>query len=79
MIGAVSGLFLGAVICILQLQFGLIKLGEGDGAFVINSYPVIMQWADFVYIFFTVIFIGFVAAWIPSRQISKKYLDVKLS
>lgn len=77
--GAVLGLFLGGLICWLQLQFGLISLGEANGSFVVNAYPVKIQLLDFIYVFFTVCLIGIVAAWIPARQISKKYLDIKLS
>jgi len=33
---------------------------------------------DFIYVFITVITIGFIAAWYPVRQISKKYLHQKL-
>ena len=79
LIGAISGLILGALICILQMKFGIVKLGDASGSFIVNAYPVVMQWLDFIYIFFTVSIIGILAAWIPSRQISKKYLGIKLS
>jgi lipoprotein-releasing system permease protein len=78
MIGALSGLILGTIICVLQMQFGLVGLGDANGAFIVNSYPVILQWTDFIYVFFTVFIIGMVAAWIPTRRISQQYLDVKL-
>lgn len=77
--GAILGLFLGGLICWLQLQFGLISLGDANGSFVVNAYPVDVQILDFIYVFFTVCIIGIAAAWIPARQISKKYLNVKLS
>ncbi len=79
MIGAVSGLILGTIICVLQMQFGLVGLGDANGSFIVNAYPVVMQWPDFIYIFFTVSLIGILAAWIPTRRISKKYLGIKLS
>lgn len=79
LIGAISGLVLGSVICFLQQQFGFVKLGNGDGSFVIDSYPVLMLPQDFILIFFTVSIIGIIAAWIPVRQISSKYLSVKLT
>ncbi len=78
-IGAIAGLILGTIVCILQMEFGIVKLGDASGSFIVNSYPVILQWLDFVYIFLTVTIIGILAAWIPSRQISKKYLGIKLS
>lgn len=79
MIGAISGLVLGAIICVLQIQFGLVGLGGAEGSFIVDAYPVVMQWLDFVAIFFTVTLIGILAAWIPTRRISKKYLGIKLS
>lgn len=79
LIGAFLGLLLGSLICVLQMQFGFIGLGQGEGAFVVDAYPVVMQVPDFIYIFMTVCTIGILASWIPARQISKKYLEVKLS
>ncbi|MCD4771808.1 MAG: FtsX-like permease family protein [Bacteroidales bacterium] len=77
--GAVFGLTFGALICWLQQEFGLISLGSGDGSFIIDSYPVKMKVLDFVYVFITVFVIGFGAAWLPVKQISKKYLEQKLA
>jgi len=78
MIGALSGLILGTLICVMQMQFGLVGLGDANGAFIVNSYPVILQWTDFVYVFFTVFIIGILATWIPTRRISQQYLNIKL-
>ena len=79
MLGAVAGLVLGSIICILQMQFGLVSLGTAAGSFIVDAYPVSMQWTDFVAIFVTVVLIGIIAAWIPTRRISRKYLRIKLS
>jgi len=72
--GALLGLTFGGLISWVQQQFGLISLGGGSGAFVIDAYPVQLQTNDFVVVFFTVIAIGFFVAWYPVQQISKKYL-----
>ncbi len=77
--GAVLGLLLGAILCWLQLRFGLIGLGSEANAFIVPAYPVKMVATDFITIFFTVFVIGFVAAWYPVRQISKKYLETSLA
>jgi len=77
--GAFLGLILGALICIIQQVFGIIKLGSGDGSFVVDAYPVLMQWTDFILIFITVTIIGLLAAWIPVRKLSARYLNVKLN
>ncbi len=75
--GALLGLTFGGLISWVQQQFGLISLGGGSGAFVIDAYPVQLQINDFVVVFFTVIAIGFFVAWYPVQQISKKYLPRK--
>jgi len=77
-IGAIAGLILGALLCLAQQQFGLLRLGDGGGSFIVQNYPVQMQWTDFVFVFLTVIIIGFLAAVIPVRQISRRFLRVKL-
>ncbi len=73
LIGALAGLLFGAIICWIQLKFGLIKL-QGSGTFVIDAYPVRMQVLDFIYVFLTVFVIGFFAAWYPARQVVKRHL-----
>lgn len=78
-LGAVLGLFLGAVLCWLQLRFGLIGLGSDANAFIVPAYPVKMVALDFMAVFFTVFLIGLMAAWYPVRQISKKYLETSLA
>ena len=79
MIGAILGLALGAVICWLQIRFGLIRLGGENSSFVVNAYPVYMQVADFVVVFFTVMSIGFLATWYPVYNIKKIHLgQIKL-
>ena len=75
--GALAGLLLGTLICWIQMRFGLIKLGAPDSTFVISAYPVSMQPADFVLVFFTVMIIGFLAAWYPVHNIRK--MDISLN
>ncbi|MFH2141448.1 MAG: FtsX-like permease family protein [Bacteroidota bacterium] len=72
--GALIGLGLGAMLCFLQTEFEFVKLqGEADRLFI-TAYPVEMQIWDFIYVLFTVIFIGFFASWYPVRYITRKYL-----
>ncbi len=68
--GAFVGLFLGFVICYLQMEYGFVKL-EGQGSFVIDSYPVKMKALDFVLVLLTVMVIGFIASWLPSHKLLK--------
>ena len=71
--GAIAGLILGCLICLLQQQFGLVKI-QGGESFVIDTYPVSMEILDFLYVFLTVLLIGFLAAWYPVRYISRKFM-----
>ncbi len=75
--GAMAGMILGALVCWIQMRFGIIRLGAPDSTFVINTYPVSMQPADFVLVFLTVMVIGFLAAWYPVHNIRK--MDTSLS
>ena len=76
--GALLGLFLGFVLCALQIQFGLVKLGDAN-AFIVPYYPVKLIFSDFIWIFLTVLTIGIFAAWYPVRQISSRYLNQRIS
>lgn len=76
--GAVLGLLLGFILCWIQIQFGLVKLGDAN-AFIVPYYPVKLIFMDFVWIFLTVLLIGIFAAWYPVRQISSKYLNQRIS
>ncbi|MEE4115120.1 MAG: FtsX-like permease family protein [Marinilabiliaceae bacterium] len=71
-IGAIAGLLLGGFVCWLQQQYGIVKL-SGD-TLVIDTYPVVMQFLDFVLVLITVLAIGFGAAWYPVRYMTKRYL-----
>ena len=72
-LGAILGLMTGTIICWIQQHFGLIKI-QGSDSFVIDTYPVNIELPDFIYIFLTVLFIGYLAAWYPVRYISRKFL-----
>ncbi len=76
--GSLLGLIVGFVLLQLQLQFGLIKLGAGEGSFIIDAYPVKILPLDFLYVFITVIIIGYIATWYPVRFLTAKYADISL-
>jgi lipoprotein-releasing system permease protein len=70
--GALTGLILGFIICWLQERYGLIRLNSES--LMMQSYPVIMKLKDFIIVPFTVLLIGYWAAWYPVRFLTKKYL-----
>jgi len=72
-IGASAGVVVGLFICWLQETYGLIRLGT-SGAFMVDFYPVDIQWLDIFGVFLTVLLIGFFAAYYPVRYITRKYI-----
>jgi lipoprotein-releasing system permease protein len=67
-IGAVSGLLIGLLICWLQVTYKFVPFNEG---FVVDAYPIRVNPLDILYIFSTVMTIGFLAAWYPVRLLTK--------
>lgn len=72
--GAVLGIIGGLLLCWIQQQFGVVRLGDSSGNFVVDAYPVSVHFWDIIIIFFTVIAMGWIAVWYPVRQLSKKLL-----
>lgn len=72
-IGAVAGVILGLILCLVQQEYGIISLGN-SGSFVVDSYPVSVHIWDVVLIFITVLVIGFISVWYPVRYLSKRLL-----
>ena len=73
-IGAFIGIALGLLLCWLQQAYGMVRLGDSDGAFIINAYPVSVHYSDVFFIFLTVIAVGWLSVWYPVRYLSKRLL-----
>ena len=71
-IGVIIGIILGLILCYLQMEFGLISLGGESGAYIVNAYPVQIEWFDILIIAITVLSLGFLAAIYPARTLSKQ-------
>lgn len=72
-IGAVAGVILGLILCLVQQEYGIISLGNA-GSFVVDSYPVSVHGWDVVLIFITVLMIGFISVWYPVKYLSNRLL-----
>ena len=72
--GAVGGILLGLLLCFAQQQFGFITLGGGNGAFLVDAYPVSVHVMDVLLIFVTVIVVCFLSVWYPVHYLSKRLL-----
>lgn len=70
-VGAISGLIIGLVVCLLQQQFHFVTF---DDQYVIPYYPIKMQLNDFIWILGVVMGIGFLAAIYPVRIFTKNDL-----
>jgi lipoprotein-releasing system permease protein len=74
-IGGLIGIVLASIICGLQLKFHLIKL-QG-GSFIIDYYPVKLNWLDFLLVASTILFVAVIASWIPARKASVQAFSLK--
>lgn len=68
-LGALIGLVLGTIICLIQIKFKVVPMSEG---FVVDAYPVSLQFYDYVSILSCVLIIGFLASWYPVRVFTAK-------
>ena len=46
LIGAITGVVLGLILCLCQQQFGWLRLSGDPANMIINAYPVEVQWTD---------------------------------
>ena len=75
LMGAVLGIGIGLLLCGLQQQFGLVSLGGGAGTYIVDAYPVSVHYIDVLFIFLTVIAVGWLSSWYPVRYMSKRLLS----
>ena len=73
MTGAVAGIVIGLLLCLVQQKFGLVSTGVGGG-FIMDSYPVKVMTGDVVAVFVTVLVTGFMAVWLPVRLLTGKFV-----
>ena len=67
MLGTVTGLVIGVLLCLVQQHYGWLSLGSGM-QYIISAYPVQVQTGDVVMVALIVLALGFVAAWYPARK-----------
>jgi len=69
--GAAAGLLLGATICLLQNQFGLVGMGMDNA--IVNAYPVKLKITDFVITALVMVAITFVISFYPAQLAAKSF------
>lgn len=67
-LGAMVGLAIGLIVCLVQEHLGILKLGNGT-EYVVSAYPVAVQTTDVLIVAAVVLVLGFLAAWIPARRL----------
>ncbi len=68
--GAIGGLVLGIILCLLQEHFGLISLGGGDTTrYVISAYPVLLHWGDCLLTLAAVAAVGWLSTFYTVKSI----------
>ncbi len=65
LLGLAAGLVIGIGFSLAQQHFGFIKM---PGSFLVNAYPVILQWQDVLATIAGVALIGYVIALLPVRR-----------
>ena len=73
MLGALSGLIIGTLLCWLQQEFGLLQLGNGEAnTFIVEAYPVRIEWSDTIIVTAIVLLLGAITAGYPAKILRKK-------
>ena len=73
LLGALVGLILGIILCLLQQKFGFI--GLGDGQFVVSAYPVRVQVTDVILVLASVLFVSAISVWLPIRLLNRFFYN----
>ncbi len=71
-IGIIAGIVLGLILCLLQQHFGLLRLSDTPGAYIIDAYPVIVKFSDIAIVFGIVSLIGLLTVLYPVNNLRKK-------
>lgn len=72
LIGAIIGITIGLLLCWIQQEYGIVRLGSSSGSFVVDSYPVSVHYDDVAIIFVTVLVVGSLASWYPVHYFTKR-------
>ncbi len=70
--GALLGLVAGILMVLAQERWGIVGFG-GDESYIIDAYPVELNWLDVALVFVAVTLIAGLSAWYPVRAIVGRY------
>ena len=66
--GAMTGMLLGLILCLLQQEFGFIRMGQSEGSFIIDAYPVVVRPGDLMLVMLTVVLLGFLSVMCATKR-----------
>lgn len=66
-IGAIGGILVGLILCLLQEHFGLIRLNGDEANLIITAYPVKIIFTDLLIVLIPIAVIGLISAEISAR------------
>lgn len=72
--GGTAGIVLGTALCIGQKYFQWIRM---EGNFIIDAYPVAIEWTDYLLIIFSIIVIGLLASWYPALKAQRARVQLR--
>ncbi|SFT66191.1 lipoprotein-releasing system permease protein [Lishizhenia tianjinensis] len=67
--GILLGILLGYTICVLQINYGFVKMPNSNGEF----FPIALKWMDGLMIVVSALFLGVIASYLPSRYLFRKH------
>lgn len=71
--GIISGIIIGLVLCLLQQNFGFLRLGSDvSGVYIVDAYPVIVRLWDVAIVFVVVSLISLFTVFYPINNLKKK-------
>lgn len=73
-VGAVMGTLIGLLLCLIQQELGIVKMGSRAGQYIVDAYPLSVHYDDVAMIFVTVIVVGFLAVYYPVKYLTKRLL-----
>ena len=70
--GAIAGIVVGVILCLIQHYFGIISLGNN---FIVEAYPVSVHLTDVLLIFITVLAVGALSVIFPVKYMSQRLMQ----
>lgn len=72
LLGAVSGVVAGLLLCLGQQHFGWLKLGGDASQLIVTAYPVQVVWTDVLVVFLLVAAVGLVTSLVTSLIVRRR-------